>query len=416
MNPVTPVESMLIVDDSRTQRAHAVALARELGVAAVHEAADGADALRVLGELPGAPDLMLIDLEMPGMDGIELIQQLRQLQLSVPFVVASSRERSLLGAVEEMARALGLPVLAGVRKPLTRQLLGDAIAARGRLRPSSRPDAARPQVEIDPQALAEAIAGGVIVPHYQPKVDVRSGLVRGVEVLARWPHPEHGWIPPDRFVAVAEAHGSIRALTFSVLAQALQQAAHWQARGLQFSVAVNLSPRLLDAPSLVDEICALTQAHGIEPGQLVLEITESSIAGTLGVALGVLARLRMKGFRLSIDDYGTGFASMQQLARVSFTELKVDRSFVHGAHRQRNLRVILESAIDMARRLKLVTVAEGVETMEDWQLLQAFGCDIAQGWLIAKAMPGEELPGWLKQHGARAASLRASAAADEAPR
>jgi len=126
----------------------------------------------------------------------------------------------------------------------------------------------------------------------------------------------------------------------------------------------------------------------------------------MGAALGVLARLRLKGFGLSIDDYGTGFSSMQQLARIPFTELKIDRSFVHGAHRQNNMRVILHSALDMARRLDLVSVAEGVETLEDWRLLQECGCSVAQGYLIAKPMPASEMPQWIKRHKSRLHELR----------
>jgi len=125
----------------------------------------------------------------------------------------------------------------------------------------------------------------------------------------------------------------------------------------------------------------------------------------MGVALGVLARLRLKGFRLSIDDYGTGFSSMQQLARIPFTELKIDRAFVHGAARRTNLRVILQSALDMSRQLGLVTVAEGIETLPDWQLVRDSGCGVGQGFLISRAMPAEELPAWVRSHEARLLEL-----------
>jgi len=192
----------------------------------------------------------------------------------------------------------------------------------------------------------------------------------------------------------------------SVMDQALGQAAVWNARGLRLSVAVNLSPRLLERPGLVQEISSLVERHGLQAEQVVLEITESHVVAYLGTALGVLARLRLKGFGLSIDDYGTGFSSMQQLARIPFTELKIDRSFVHGAHQRKNLRVILQSALEMARQLDLVTVAEGIETAEDWNLLQQFGCVVGQGYLIARPMPATDMPKWLKSHQTRLASLR----------
>jgi EAL domain-containing protein (putative c-di-GMP-specific phosphodiesterase class I) len=135
----------------------------------------------------------------------------------------------------------------------------------------------------------------------------------------------------------------------------------------------------------------------------------------MGAALGVLAHLRLKGFGLSIDDYGTGFSSMQQLARIPFTELKIDRSFVHGAHQRTNLRVILQSALDMARQLDLVTVAEGIETLEDWRLLQECGCGIGQGYLIARPVPASEIPAWLRSHQSRLPELRGDDALPGAP-
>jgi EAL domain-containing protein (putative c-di-GMP-specific phosphodiesterase class I)/FixJ family two-component response regulator len=413
------VESLLIVDDSLLQRAHTAAQCRELGVPLVYETASGDEALGLLALLVLPPDLMIIDLEMPGMDGVELIQQLQQRQLLIPLIIASGRESALIHSVEIMARNLGIPVLAGLQKPLTPSALKTALrrfdqVVRSAVEPQpARPDAA---VGISRAALASAIACGEIRVHYQPKVDMRTGIVRGFEALARWHRHGVGFVRPDRFVALAEQEGLIHALTLSVMGQALAQAAEWNARGLKLSMAINLSQRLLDGPSLVDEVAALVEQHGLRAEQLVLEITESTLADRMGTALGALARLRLKGFGLSIDDYGTGFSSMQQLARIPFTELKIDRSFVHGAHQRTNLRVILQSALEMARQLGLVTVAEGVETLEDWRLLQQVGCSIGQGYLIAKPMPASEMPQWLKCHQARLGELRQDNAAQTSNR
>jgi EAL domain-containing protein (putative c-di-GMP-specific phosphodiesterase class I) len=172
-------------------------------------------------------------------------------------------------------------------------------------------------------------------------------------------------------------------------------------------MAINLSPCLLESTSLVQQIVDLVAHHGLRPEQVTLEITESSVVDCLGAALGVLARLRLKGLGLSIDDYGTGFSSMQQLARIPFNELKIDRSFVRDASRRPNLRVILQSALDMARQLGLSSVAEGIETMEDWKLVQACGCNVGQGWQIARPMPAGDLPRWLRSHQLRLPELRA---------
>lgn len=409
--PPSPRDTVLVVDDSVVQRAHAVDLCRRLGVARVHEAADGAQALALLGALAEPPSLMLIDLEMPVMDGFELIQQMSRLGRCVPFVVASSREGALVRAVELMARALGMPMLGSVAKPLSADALAGVLREHDATGPQRCTDAApagRPP-PVSPEQLSQALDAGLIVPHYQPKVDIRTGLVRGVEALARWRDPALGDVAPDRFIATAEQHGLIHRLTGVIVERALAQLAQWRTRGLVLSLAVNLSPRLLALPDLVETVGLLLARHGLPAGQLVLEITESAVVGHDAATLAKLARLRMRGVGLSIDDYGTGFSSMQQLARIPFTELKIDRSFVHGAHRQPHLRVMLQSALEMAARLGIASVAEGIETIEDWRLLQAFGCTTGQGFLVARPMPGDALPAWLRGHETRLPALRAAA-------
>lgn len=407
-------EAVLVVDDSVVQREHAGALFRSLGVAQIHEAQHGLQALQLLADLPVPPSLMVIDLEMPEMDGIELIQQLSRRGIRIPFLVASSREGALVRAVETMATSLGMPLLGGVAKPLTAELLASALQ-RCHAVETGEPllPATGLPTPIAPERLDAALGQGLVLPYYQPKVDIRTGIVRGVEVLARWTDPVLGVVPPDRFIATAEKHGLILRLTQSVADQAMAQLARWMSHGLSMSMAVNLSPLVLPTPGLVEGFSALLARHGLAPGQLVLEITEGSVVNYDAQTMGVLGRLRMRGMGLSIDDYGTGFSSMQQLARIPFTELKIDRSFVHKAHQQAHLRVILQSALEMAGRLGLVSVAEGVETMADWRLLQQFGCTLGQGYLIARPMAGEALPRWLKSHEARLPSLRMPAAESE---
>jgi EAL domain-containing protein (putative c-di-GMP-specific phosphodiesterase class I)/ActR/RegA family two-component response regulator len=400
------INSVLIVDDSQTQREAIAQLCVELGVKDVAHAADGLEAIASLSGHGVAPDLLILDLEMPGMDGVELMQQLRQMALNIPFIVASSHDGPLVRAVEGMARNLGLPVVAGLRKPLTRAALARVFERQGKVegRGSGRP--VRPPQDVNIAALAQAISAGEIVPHYQPKVDIESGLVRGLEVLARWTDRVAGPVPADRFIDAAERNGLIFKLSLSVMDQAVAQLARWNARGLRLTLALNVSPRLLSEPSVVEDVSGIVEKHGVSASQIVLEITESSVVSPDGPALGALARFRLRGYGLSIDDYGTGLSSMQQLARIPFTELKVDRTFVHLAHRQENLRVILKSALTMAHKLGLVTVAEGVETMEDWRLLQRYGCQMGQGYLLAKPMPAEELLPWIKAHRARVTVLR----------
>ena len=393
------VDSVLVIDDSAVQRAHGVGLCQDLGIATVYEASNGQEALALLDALDTAPQLLVIDLEMPTMDGPELLTQLRRQGIDIPIIVVSSRERALIHSVSHMGFILGLRILGTVQKPLTLASFGAVL----RNWINEAPAAARqPQHEpIDLDALRAGLDAAQIIVHYQPQIEIKSGAVRGVEALARWQHPTLGLIFPDRFIPLAERSGLVHELTLQVLNQSLLQAMAWSAEEINLSVAVNISPLLLDRAELVQEIASLQQAYGVPPERVILEVTESSLLREPGVAMGVLTRLRLRGFGLALDDYGTGFSSMQQLARIPFTELKIDKSFVNGVHQREPLRVMLRSAVEMASELGLVTVAEGVELAEDLQVLQECGCTFAQGWLFAKAMPGVELAAWLKARNPR---------------
>ncbi|MDY6948444.1 MAG: EAL domain-containing response regulator, partial [Pseudomonadota bacterium] len=363
------------------------------------------EALALLTAITPRPSLVIVDLEMPTMDGPEFLVKLQELGFDIPVIVASSRERALLDTVREMGGVLGLTVLAAVQKPLQIDTLRAALL--NAPNKESKRSSQRPELSVDATDLHDALERGEIFVHYQPKADIRTGIVRGVEALARWKHSTLGMIPPDQFIPLAEREQLIHRLTIDVMNQSMLQNSAWRARGLHLPVAVNLSPLLLERSDLALEISSLQQCHGLTPDQIVIEITESSLVTRLAMALSVLAQLRLRGFGLSIDDYGTGFSSMQQLARIPFTELKIDRSFVHEAPERDSLQVILRSAIEMANRLGLTTVAEGVETLREWRMLQEFGCTLGQGWLIAKPMAGEDLIGWMKHYRMQSVQLRA---------
>ncbi|WP_027469888.1 EAL domain-containing response regulator [Deefgea rivuli] len=402
------IDSVLIVDDSPIQRSFAAELCQELGIELIYQANNGVEALALLDLLKMKPTIMMIDLEMPAMDGIELIQQLQELNYQIPLVIASSREESLISSVTSMTAALGQTLLGGLKKPLH---LNQLVQILNRL---EQPNHARPKDKLSPlveqlteQDLLLAISNREVVPYFQPKVDINTGMLKGVEALARWIHPELGIIPPDFFIPMAEQSDQIiRLLTLAIAEQSIAQCAIWNERSLQISCAINLSPRLLSSLSFFQEIAKLPPLHHVPNQQIIWEVTESSVVNNLGAALGTLARLRLKGFGLSIDDYGTGFSSMQQLARIPFTELKIDQSFVNGAHERNNLAIILQSAIEMANRLGMSTVAEGIETLEDWRLLQRFGCNIGQGYFIGRPMPAKDLFNWLKTHNQRLAEIK----------
>jgi EAL domain-containing protein (putative c-di-GMP-specific phosphodiesterase class I) len=395
-----PADSVLLVDDSSVQRRHGVELCRELGVATIYEAGNGREALALLDSLPHPPCLLIVDLEMPTMDGPELLAQLRERGIDIPIVVASSRERALIQSVCQMGNVLGLRILAKAQKPLTREALAEVLQNWQKLPASPKPSPHA--MEVDVEALRIALERNEICVHYQPKIEISSGAVRGVEALARWQHPQLGLIFPDAFIPLSERHDLINQLTLQVIHQSLLQAVEWNAQGVDISVAINLSPMMLDRPGLVQEIVGLQRTYGIAAERIIFEVTESSLLRELAVALRVLNQLRLRGFGLALDDYGTGFSSMQQLAQIPFTELKIDRSFIHTVFEREDMQIMLRSALEMSRELGLITVAEGVESSRELELLRGLGCTFVQGWLFAKAMPGHDLVPWLRRHEARA--------------
>lgn len=221
--------------------------------------------------------------------------------------------------------------------------------------------------------------------------------MRGVEALARWQHSDKGFISPAYFIPLAERHGVIGTLTRHLLLKALQQKRIWQQHGLKFHLAFNLSPLSLADPQMADWMTQLVTGHDIHPSDITLEVTENALLGELACAIQTLARLRLKGFNIAIDDYGTGFANAQQLSRVPATELKLDRSLVDRVAARPQQRTILGSTVELAKNLKLSTVAEGVETREDFQVLRELGVDQVQGFYFARPMPAQRLISWLHQ-------------------
>ena len=239
--------------------------------------------------------------------------------------------------------------------------------------------------------LRSAASNGQLRVHYQPKSDLRTGRVIGLEALLRWQHPIHGSVPPDEFIPIAEQTGSIRALTSFVLEEALTQCGAWRRAGLNLGMAVNLSVRSLLDAELPDEISRLLADSGVPPASLTLELTESSMMADPLRTADVLAQLSFLGVQLSIDDYGTGYSSLSYLRRLPVDEMKIDKSFVMRMGEDDSDDVIVRSTVDLGHNLGLRVVAEGVEDQACWERLKALGCDSAQGYFLSRPLPAEEV-------------------------
>ncbi|MCI0528397.1 MAG: EAL domain-containing protein, partial [Nitrospira sp.] len=245
--------------------------------------------------------------------------------------------------------------------------------------------------------LRQAIERDQLMLHYQPKIDLRTRCVVGMEALIRWKHPAHGYIPPDQFIIPAEGSGLIWPLTQWILNTALRQCDAWHGAGLEMPVAVNLSRRSLQDTQLPDLIAQLLSTHKVAPSLLELEITESAIMADPVRAAEILTRLNKIGVQISIDDFGTGYSSLASLKRLPVNTLKIDKSFVIGMATSQSDEVIVRSTIDLAHNLGLKVIAEGVENQALWDKLSALNCDEAQGYYMSRPLPAPEMARWLKE-------------------
>lgn len=245
--------------------------------------------------------------------------------------------------------------------------------------------------------LREAIERGELILHYQPKVNIKTGIVKEVEALVRWKHRVHGLVPPDEFIPLAEKSGLMNKLTQWVLNEGLQQCAKWREDGLEVGVAVNLSAQSFLDAELPDTVARALAAYGVPPDKLVMEITESTIMANGDRAMQVLTCLADMGVRLSIDDFGTGYSSLSYLTRMPVKEIKIDRSFVMDMENSANNVSIVRATIDLGHSLGLEVIAEGVENEVILSRLQALGCDVAQGFHFTKPLAAGPYVDWLQQ-------------------
>ena len=249
-------------------------------------------------------------------------------------------------------------------------------------------------------ALRHAIDSGALDLHYQPKVDLSSSGLVGMEALVRWDHPDRGMIPPDEFIPLAETSGLMHRLTAYVVDKALAQVAQWRTEGLDVAMAVNVSARDLHGGELAQTVSAGLAKHRVPATHLMLELTERTLMAEHSRVMDTLDALEALDVSLSLDDFGTGYSSMFMLKRLPVTEIKVDRSFVSRLSEAEDDESIVRSIIDLAHALGMQAVAEGVETEETWQRLRSLGCDSAQGFFVARPMPAEAATRWLHDHAA----------------
>jgi len=382
---------ILVLDDESFMLKLLSRILSNLGYTAVTLCDSGGAALERIEET--GPNLILLDLNMPEMDGIEFVRHLVERHYAGSLILISGEDERMLQTAEKLVQAHKIPILGHLHKPVKPDALSALLE---KWTPPATKAAGPVKKTYGADELRVAIENGQLINYYQPKVAVSSGEVVGVETLVRWRHPTDGIIFPDQFIGIAEAAGLIDDLTRAVFAAAVTQAKAWQEAQLPLRIAVNVSMDNLASLNFLNFVAEFTKDAGIAPQSIVLEVTETRLMQDTRAPLEILTRLRLKRFRLSIDDFGTGHSSLAQLRDIPFDELKIDQGFVHRAWANETLRAMYEASLSLARQLGMEVVAEGVEDRNDWDLLQRTGCDLAQGVFMSRPMLAVDLPGWIE--------------------
>lgn len=377
---------VLVLDDHEFQCAQMSGLLEEAGFTQVDTAHTAEQALTLARH--HAYHLILMDLSMPGMDGVQLISELAQLRLNPMLAITTACSRRIMNSVSLMAKEKGLAVIGAYTKPLTREH-AQGLAQHLRLdrHPASEPVTGHEQDALfDRKTLERALRTGQIQAWFQPKKALTTGNIVGAEALARWHHAEFGFMLPASFLGAVHRHGLNHALLTRMLEDALSAYRRWRKLGFKVPVSVNLPTRLLDNPLLPDELYNTVAASGVPAEDVTFELLEDETTSVPGQYYMGASRLRLKGFGLAQDDFGKGYSSMYTLISTPFTELKIDRAFVSGAAHDSVRAAALLSSVQLGRQLGLQVTAEGVETSSDLEYLRKIGCDCAQGFLISAAV------------------------------
>lgn len=384
----------LVAEGDQVQR-HALAdILVHVGVGRITQAPDGHTALRHFSAGITPPvDIAIIDLALPGMDALELIRRLGEARCKAGIVVVGAQSNAVLFSVETMADAYGVNVLGAIGKPVIGSRLMALVS--NYLQPGAAHGAQGPAPHMSFAEVGQGLQAREFDPYFQPKIELETGQVKGLEMFARWRHPLHGVLGPASFMQALEDNRRVDFLDWAMIEKSVAACRKLHDQGVPISVSINVDQTTLAHPQFMEQIGTCLERHRIMADYITFEMTESAVLTTDPHFLERLLRLRMKGFGLAIDDYGTGRSNLQLLARIPFSELKIDRSFVDGASKRAAIGTVLRSCLGLARSLDRRSVAVGVETKQDWDFLQGLGCTYAQGYYIAKPMPVEDFPAWL---------------------
>jgi len=386
--------SVLVIDDQQVALQWNRGVLSAFGIERVVEARGGKEAVRAVTERGAKFDLILCDLRMPGKDGIETIRMLASLGLQCAVAVLSVEGERVIESAGLLATMRGLNLVGAVSKPLNEEKL-QAILARTveALKPKQRQ-----RIDLAEADLAAAFDADGLEMQFQPKIHMFTGECVGAEAIVHWAHPRHGLLSEVEIMPTAERSPELLGkLTAFTVQGALAAAGKWRANGHAIGVSFNLSPLAfenLDLPDLIDDAAV---RENVLPASVTVEVRESTLSDFPAAFIDVVARLRIKGFQVSLDDFSGRLSAVDEILKIPFSELKLSSAFVDGCSEVPAKRAVVEAGLAIARNLRLSTVALGIVNRPDWELLTDIHCDVAQGNFIARAMPALGFDIWLPQ-------------------
>lgn len=406
----------LIVEDSTVQREHVIGLLRQIGFGQVLSANDGINALRTL-EQHGMPvDLVLTDLDMPGMDGVELIQQLAKRRLAANLIAASANQPRLQEAARSLPGDCAMRLLATIAKPVRMEALQALLntAPMLALADLEQADAAGGASAAD---IEQALAEGQFFPLYAPRVALDSGRLLGIAVQGRWRHPQRGLLDS---AAILPALAGDTELAGSVVLALVRQAAAdlrgWQEMGLaSIKLSLPLPAELLDDLGELGRLVAGIQSQELKPASVSWEISEAVVAACKADALHNIGRISLRGYGIGAVHCGRYEARMRDFACFPLSDITIDPLFVHEAAQRSHRRPLLEGLLAMAGKLGVPVCADGIEKLEDWTLMRELGCSAGQGPLVGEPMPAGQFVAWFKENRERLRNCASTRLSDVAP-